>query len=163
MASIRTFITDRRAEITREIEILRAELLDLDKAEAALAEPPPGKELAGAQPNTFKGMALFVLRMHSPLGLDANQIRTAMERVFGLKVERSSLSPQLSRLKRDGILVLEGKMWRRVGALHKEALYLPPPKENGPSELSPDGPETRSKDGSDPSEEHINPSQQDIF
>lgn len=147
----------------RQIDVLRAELRDLERAEAALSEQPVVKEQTAARPSTFKGMALFVLRRHTAAGLDTSQIRSAMERTFDVKVERSSLSPQLSRLKHDGILIQVGKTWRRVGALDKEARYLPPPKENEPSDVTSDGSETRSEDAYDPSQEHINPSQKDVF
>jgi hypothetical protein len=162
MATLRAFIADRRAEINRQIALLRAELLDLDKVEAALSDQPVAQNMANRRPTTFKGMAIHVLKKHSAAGLDANQLRLSMERTFDLKIERSSLSPQLSRLKREGILTLDGKLWRRIGALDKEAAYLPP-KENEPLEINSSGSETRPLDGSDPSDEHVNQSPKDIL
>lgn len=159
--SLRTFIADRRAQLLLEIERLHSELADLDKAEAALgasAAPP-----SDATPKTFKGMAIDILRRHSATGLTASQILSAIQQRFDLKIERSSLSPQLSRLKREGILVQEGKYWRRAGAVNKEAVYLGPPNENEPSGETPDGSETRSKDGSQPSTELTNKSRSDVF
>jgi hypothetical protein len=159
--SLRTFITDRRVQLLLEIEALRSELADLDKAEAALgASTAPSSDVT---PKTFKGMAIDILRRHSAAGLTASQILSAIQQRFDLKIERSSLSPQLSRLKREGILVQEGKYWRRVGALNKEAAYLGPSKENEPSGESPDGSEARSKDGSHPSNELTNKSGTDVF
>lgn len=159
--SLRTFIADRRAQLLLEIEMLRSELADLDKAEAALgASAAPSSDAA---PKTLKGMAIDILRRHSAAGLTAGQILLAMQRRFDLKIERSSLSPQLSRLKREGILVQEGKYWRRAGAVNKEAAYLGPSKENEPSGESPNGSETRSKDGSHPSTELTNRSGTDVF
>lgn len=162
MPSLRTFIADRRSQILREMATLRVELEDLDRAEAALGDKPAATPTS-AVPKTLKGMAIDVLRSHSRVGLAAGQILDAIERKFDLKVERSSLSPQLSRLKREGILAQEGKNWRRLGDLEKEAVYLAPPNENEPSGDMPDGSEARSTDGSRPSEEHVNKSGTDIF
>lgn len=162
MTTLRAFILERRSQINREIELLRAELLDLEKAEAALGEilvaPADDK-----RPATLKGMAIEVLRSHSMAGLTASQILDGIQKRFDLKIERSSLSPQLSRLKKEGILAQEGKNWRRVGTVDKEAIYLGPPNENEPSGHHPDGSEPRPTDGSQPSEGHVNKSGTDVF
>lgn len=126
MVSLRTFIAERRSQILREIETLSVELSELDKVESALTDQSPQNDVQFSEPTTLKGMSLYVLRK-TPSGLTANQILERIRLEFGAEVARSSLSPQLSRLRNEGILVREGKNWRRVGATNKEAAYLAPP------------------------------------
>jgi hypothetical protein len=46
-----------------------------------------------------------------PSGLNSSGILDAIKKRFGRDIERTSLSPQLSRLKEDGELILSGEVW----------------------------------------------------
>jgi len=77
-------------------------------AATATQSRPSRRSRAGE--STFKEMILSVLKSQ-PSGANANEILLLIEREFGKKIQRSSLSPQLSRLMRDGGLKREGKNW----------------------------------------------------
>lgn len=100
---------------------------------AAAGRPPPGARgtvctagdetpallawgiNAGRKPYehwTLKQIAVQALRDHFPEGATANQLLDVLKAAYGREIERSSLSPQLSRLKEDGIIELDGKLWR---------------------------------------------------
>lgn len=135
MINLRDFIAQRRAEIGDQIGKLQQELADLDIAEAALSNGPqkaPSVEVVSkpfiapnlviARPlvrrGTIKAKVLAVLRAHE--SGDANDIREWIHSQFGEDVPRESLSPQLSRLKADGWLTLEGKNWKYIDATTNE-------------------------------------------
>ena len=56
-----------------------------------------------------------------PQGATATDILQLIEAIFGKKIIRSSISPQLSRLKSAGVLILENNMWRLVNAPDAES------------------------------------------
>lgn len=115
---LRDYLAQRRAEVQASIKALRCELAELDAAERALpsngeATPKPKKERgsAGTGKKTLKEMALEVLE-GMPNGLEAVGILDAIQKVHGITVRRESLSPQLSRLRQDGHLILDGSVWK---------------------------------------------------
>lgn len=122
MTSIRDFIALRRAELLEELaaatESIYAELFELDAAEAALggvhvqhkSELP--KQLAPENKMTIKDMVMSVLDVVN--GADANEILKFIKHRFDVELARTSLSPQLSRLKKEGKIVLRGKRWSVV-------------------------------------------------
>ena len=59
----------------------------------------------------IKRLVLDVLESH-PIGLKANSILAKINSKSSKPYLRTSLSPQLSRLKEDGYIMLEGKIWR---------------------------------------------------
>lgn len=113
MATLRQFLADRRTAIQAEMKALRAELREIEAASAALpmaeagASAPPRASRAGP---TLKELAVEILQRHSE-GLEANDIREEMRLKYGVTVKRSSLSPQLSRLAKDGMIRREGHKW----------------------------------------------------
>lgn len=113
MATLRQFLADRRTAIHAEMKALRAELREIDAASAALpmadsgVSPPPRASRAGP---TLKELAVEILQRHSE-GLEANDIREEMRLKYNVTVKRSSLSPQLSRLAKDGVIRREGHKW----------------------------------------------------
>lgn len=125
--TLRDFIAKRRSEIRSAIADLQRELLELDAAEAAAnaaahgvaSAPVPrphifyggGEALAPSKQPTIKDMVRDVLTGF-PQGLDANDIINVVRDRFGVDVPRSSMSPQLSRLKSEGVIELDGKLWR---------------------------------------------------
>lgn len=158
--TIKTRLEDLRAEV-RPLEAELEQVLRGIKAMAGLFPPtgviasrnavahrqrmanPDAKEL------TIKQMVIATLREHLPNGATANEMLDAFLRNWGRKEMRTSLSPQLTRLKRDGKIDLHGKVWtlaglqERVGRDLEEFMSASPTNENEPPEGSPkDGSET---------------------
>jgi hypothetical protein len=109
--TLRDFIASRKAEIRDQQRALKTELKELLLAEAAL---DPQSEVTSAStglpPLTIKEMARQVLA-GQPNGLNSSGILDAIKKMFDRDLERTSLSPQLSRLKEEGELVLNGDTW----------------------------------------------------
>jgi hypothetical protein len=121
MTTIRSFITDRPAEVAREIADLERELRELDLAERVLR----GQSVAGTgtesavrqQPRarmTLTEMVLDVLRDH-PEGADKRTIQDLIRQKHGVRPATNSLTTQLSRLKSQKALNLDGRLWRVRG------------------------------------------------
>lgn len=110
--TLRDFIAKRETEIRDQQKALKAELRELQAAKAAIDATPQtgatGQAVTGAV--TIKDMARDVLHQH-PDGLNSAGILAGIKTMFDRDVERTSLSPQLSRLKDDGALVLSGELW----------------------------------------------------
>ncbi|MGU3450873.1 hypothetical protein [Methylobacterium sp. 391_Methyba4] len=70
---------------------------------------PQGVE-AQAPPRTIKEAALIVLRTHGR-GMSTLEILPHVNNLLGNSYERGSLSPQLSRLVKDKILLRDGDKW----------------------------------------------------
>jgi hypothetical protein len=114
--TIREFIRQREAQVRKQISALEAELREL----AAAREAIDGGKVADVQPTnaqagkrTIKGMIRSVLTDH-PEGGVAEHIIEWVQATYGVEVPRSSMSPQLSRLKAEGVLYLDSvtKVWR---------------------------------------------------
>lgn len=110
--------------------------------------PPKPRELTKAIGLTLKEMILLVLRTRHR-GADALTILDEINARWNIGLERTSLSPQLSRLKSDGKLHLIGKVWSL--AQQDEA---PDAETSGASSVgvagSPEGPEKLLPTGSTP-------------
>jgi hypothetical protein len=112
-------LMDERAHLDAKIHGLRRELTEIDQAakaiglEEAKSETRLLAEHRKAPPLTIKEAVLAVLR-EDENGLTALDILAKINRRFGLGIIRTSLSPQLSRLKRDRKIANEGTLWRAV-------------------------------------------------
>lgn len=109
--TLRDFIAQREAEIRDQQKALKAELRDLQIVKNALESQntsESSKVQGGAL--TIKEMARDVLS-HQPNGLNSSGILDGIKKTFGRDVERTSLSPQLSRLKDEGELAFDGEVW----------------------------------------------------
>lgn len=60
---------------------------------------------------TMKEMIFSALNV-VPEGLDVNDLIDFIQAAFDVEVARTSLSPQLSRMKAEGVLELAGDVWR---------------------------------------------------
>ncbi|HSX54169.1 MAG TPA: hypothetical protein VLG14_02630 [Sphingomonas sp.] len=107
--TLRDFIAQRETEIRDQQKALKAELRELQIAKAAL-EGPTDAPTVGVATLTIKEMARDVLS-GMPGGLNSSGILDAIKKKYSREIERTSLSPQLSRLKDDGELVLDGDTW----------------------------------------------------
>lgn len=124
MASIREFIRTRKAEVRKAISELEAELAELDAAENALSSVPTSesgkasgvvkKPIEQARRKrsgpTIKELVMDVLEKR-PEGGDVHQIIKYIEDFHQQSVSRPSLSPQLTRLARDGKIARRGRRW----------------------------------------------------
>lgn len=126
MSTLREFIANRRSEIKSEMDKLKAEIRELDLAEQAL-EPKRHTTIifGGGAGKSWKrptiiGMVKDVL-LKFPDGADAQAIINAVKEKFGVDVPRSSMSPQLSRLKADGVLEMENNIWRLADSKGQKA------------------------------------------
>lgn len=107
--TLRDFLAQRDTEIKEQIKLLRAEQKELQVARAALdGQDPPQSD--GGPTSTIKDMARWVL-LDAVGGLTSGEILAAIKLEFGRDIDRTSLSPQLSRLKEAGELVLNGERW----------------------------------------------------
>ncbi len=110
--SLREFISRREAEIRELRSQLLAELRELKAAKTAIEsgdETAPFKSDARREP-TIKEMIISVLTERRGQGTAEQMISWILED-FGRSVLRSSLSPQMSRLKQDGKLRDVGGVW----------------------------------------------------
>ncbi|PCJ68820.1 MAG: hypothetical protein COA62_13390 [Rhodobiaceae bacterium] len=63
---------------------------------------------------TLKDLIKKALKEQFPEGATANELVDFFENAWDREVQRTSLSPQLSRLKDEGVVVLEDNRWRLV-------------------------------------------------
>jgi hypothetical protein len=131
----RDYIAERRREITQGIERLKAELAALDRMESALGDGPLLSP--PAQPQTgFKaiiaanngrrqriegGIKSLVLAVLQREPMTANQILAAIKLNFDIALPRTTLSPQLSRLKADDQVSVNDSVWEITEKGRKEA------------------------------------------
>ncbi len=138
--SVKEFLIARRAEIDAEIvpllareqEALRAaataraeiDQLFADRDEVVRAAsalgldfPPPTNRERKTEPAkprqqrlSLQGMALQVIQ-DAPEGLTSRDVLHRLNRRFNAAFPRTSLSPQLSRLKRQRLVTLRGGIW----------------------------------------------------
>lgn len=82
---------------------------DLQLAKGAI-ESTAAAPASGGPSTTIKEMAREVLS-GQPDGLNSSGILDGIRKQFGREIERTSLSPQLSRMKDDNEVVLDGDVW----------------------------------------------------
>lgn len=149
--TLREFLEQREQDLIQEIGALRHKLVPLEGeladvrsaksalakeqsqqqtlsplAAAALAQPYPASTAIEAgspyQLLTMKQLVLKALRERFPKGATANELIEFFWNAWGrTDVVRSSLSPQLSRLKDDGKISREGYRWLLVQTEKNEA------------------------------------------
>jgi hypothetical protein len=87
---------------------------------------------------TMKQLVRKALNERFQDGATANEMLDFFQNAWGRDdIVRTSLSPQLSRLKREGDIILRGKKWYLAGT--NETLALEAPKANEPSNASAEG------------------------
>jgi hypothetical protein len=99
---------------------------------ASVAHPMQQTEsglIGGGVPRTIKTMVLSALTSHFDDGATLAELRTFIKDVFGREVDRTSISPQLARLREEGAVEQNGRKWRLLPASQRViASNLPPPK-----------------------------------
>lgn len=155
MSQIRQFIEARREEIKEQIAALKQELRELNLAEGAIKSgvvPSRDEGVASSSSRTtIKEMVVEVLE-DRPNGAEASEIIELIANSFGESIARSSLSPQLSRLKEEGVLSLEGRVWLlQKYAKGPEATTSEPNDSSGGGEVQERALPTASPEGAIPS------------
>lgn len=113
---------DLLAKLQEREKALKVELEEVKMLKAAIkgvasANSPARKRTRSTNNGpTFKDMIKTVLKEKGS-GAEALELIDLIEDRFGQKIKRTSISPQLSRLKADGELTLIGKEWWLTGDL----------------------------------------------
>ncbi|MEQ1956142.1 hypothetical protein [Mesorhizobium sp. CN2-181] len=155
---MREYLHARRSELAEEIGTLRLEVMekekelaecrsllasreremaDVDRAASAIQMvnrvqtdiPKPLPDIKATRKGTIKDYVVQVLSDH-PGGLVALDILAKMNERFGTEFERTSLSPQLTRLKNDEIIDRRGMVWHLLDTGKDEG---PDDNSSGPS------------------------------
>jgi hypothetical protein len=108
MTSLREFIALRRSALQRELQ-------ELDLVEQLLGAPAAGVTSGNGSRMTLAELAIDVLRDH-PAGADKRTIQDLIRQKHGVRPATNSLTTQLSRLKSQNVLSLNGRLWRTNGA-----------------------------------------------
>jgi hypothetical protein len=112
-------LMNERTKLEMKIQKLRMELAEIDQAAKAIgvshqtAEVQLTAERRKTPTPTIKQAVLSILAEH-PSGLTALDILALINRRFDLAIVRTSLSPQLSRLKQDHEIENDGSLWRII-------------------------------------------------
>ena len=109
MTTLRAFLDQREREIKENIRVLREELTEIKVARAAV-EPASSDDEGGETGVTIKDMIRTVLKGEG-FGLSSGDILKKIEAEFGKRLERTSLSPQLSRLRSEESVTLTNGRW----------------------------------------------------
>ena len=105
------FIARRRQEIAVAEEALKEHLRALAAERLQLARAVVGVKERRKPRGVIKRAVLELLEQN-PDGMDALTILVTINYRLGSNFERTSLSPQLSRLKEDGFVSLNRKIWK---------------------------------------------------
>jgi hypothetical protein len=130
------FLKSREAELRTRIQVLsqelvplEAELADVRRAQKAIEPPLTDEEADNEHGDEFeiveivevdryknlsmKQLTLRALKEHFEKGATAQQLLAFFKDAYGRRdVVRSSLSPQLTRLKREKKITREGMIWK---------------------------------------------------
>jgi len=126
LATQRRKLIDELAQVRARAVAIEAEITALDTALSAL--PPsegkpvqlrpvssPSRSAGGGRKMSVKAMVLDALEKHFPDGASALDLLDCFADVYGRDdVARTSLSPQLTTLKKDGKIERDGMTWRLV-------------------------------------------------
>lgn len=105
-----------QAKLDARRKAIRAERDQIAAARLAISSKPKSPEVAGIGTSadgvkmTIKEMVVEVLGV-LPRGADALEILRLINERFNAGLARTSLSPQLSRLKQEGLLDRQGMTW----------------------------------------------------
>lgn len=108
------FIARRRQEIAVAEEALEGQLRALAAERLRLARAATASAKKRRQPRGVIKRTVLETLKYAPEGMDALTILFTINYRLGSHFERTSLSPQLSRLKEDGFITLNRKIWKLV-------------------------------------------------
>lgn len=115
IASRKRELEERRDHLQSELTPILTELAEIGRAERALSSARAPREVRPprvAQPTdeTIKGRALKAL-ISAGRPLTANEIRESVSSDLGKPMERTTFSPQLSRLCAAGTVIRQGQTY----------------------------------------------------
>ena len=120
--ALRDYLDYRRAALEAEIKVLQAELAEIRAAEAAISGLDGGAPVVAVRrqrqnqtvrEGSIKAWILKVLDQYElDGGLVTDDVIRAVEVMGGPEVPRNSMTPQLSRLKKGGLIMQQGRKWR---------------------------------------------------
>lgn len=117
MSTLNSFLEEREkqlladlAPINEQAAVIEAELRDVRRALFALNPTPRNAPRRRNGEMTIQEMIAVILE-DFPHGATAKRIVQDVEVVFGRKVSRESLAPQLSRMEQAGLLAHDHKLW----------------------------------------------------
>lgn len=112
------YLADRRRAIEAEMKALKAELAEIRIAEEALLGVPTRRPIGviastavTVREGSIKDWVLKALAL-GPNGMETDDIIATAKTIGGPDIPRSSITPQLSRLKAAGLIELDGRAWR---------------------------------------------------
>lgn len=124
LATQKRKLIDELAQVRARVVTIEAEIAALDAALNALpAEEQslaprvsqPARSLGGGRKISVKAMVLDALEKHLPEGGTALDLLDCFATVYGRDdVARTSLSPQLTVLKNEGLISRDGMTWHLV-------------------------------------------------
>ena len=113
------YLAERRVQIEAQIKELRGELAEIKIAEAAISGAGPSRGAvvrpqggAIVREGSIKDWVLKALSAAPEEGLDTDDVISSTIELGGPEVRRSSMTPQLSRLKAAGLIEQSGRFWR---------------------------------------------------
>lgn len=114
LETLTEFIARRRQEIAVAEEALEGQLRALAAERLRLARAATASAKKRRQPRGVIKRTVLETLKYAPEGMDALTILFTINYRLGSHFERTSLSPQLSRLKEDGFITLNRKIWKLV-------------------------------------------------
>jgi hypothetical protein len=110
-----------RGDLYRQLRVIQKELEEIERAARASGLQlvkedtltPQTKKPTQKRNFTMKEASVEILGKH-PNGLTATEILPELNKLIGSDYARSSLSPQLSRLKKDGVIYDINGIWTLV-------------------------------------------------
>jgi len=104
------------AELERKLDLLQKELKHVQRTKRDMGlpciSPPVMNAPNGVEFMTIQQLVLAALQGHFPDGATGNQLVDFFKTDWGRKVAGTSLSPQLSRLRKKGLIEQHGRGWR---------------------------------------------------
>lgn len=107
--TLRDFIVARKAEIKLQLRALKQEWRELQAAESAISDSDSSHGNRTGD-STIKDMIIAVLAEPGTCA-EARQIMDMIREKYGKEVQRTSISPQLSRLRKEGRLYMKNNLW----------------------------------------------------
>ena len=110
------YIRQQRVTLKKELAALdTAEKIFRDsQSHGATPELPPMSTGLFYEPKTIKQMVVRVLEESSRKGQTSSQILWGIQQRWMPELQRSSLAPQLTRLKRDNVIYNHQRLWKLV-------------------------------------------------
>lgn len=131
LTSLRARIAPLREEhhkITSAIHAINGTMIQATGGEASMRSIDHKRRAANPdiQSLTFKQLVIKALTEHLTNGATALELLAFFRREWGRDLMRTSLSPQLSRLKHDRKIELRGKVWHLARNENEPLLGFPP-------------------------------------